>query len=203
MFRITTFIILTNLIITHAFANSQYTDILIEGEVKSHKSYWTINPVNFSPLKILSKVGLQVKKATPLTRTPVENDDLVDGKITYVGKGYRLDPISLDDSNLATKLAIRDILKKKDTQMFEWGAAPEANQLIYKASKPFSGKSGLTRFRGVLKIETYKVDGKTEIYSKLDVVEIEQNDEHYKNLFLRELFTKKALQKANFEELYK
>lgn len=185
-----------------SFAESQHADILIEGDVKSAKSFWTINPITFLPLKILSKVGLVVTNATPLKRTPVENDDYVDGNTTYVGKGYRLDPITIEESNLATKLLLRDINKHKGTQQFEWGAAPEADQYIYKASNIFTGSKHPAKFRGVLQVNTYVVDGKTEIYSKLNVIEIEQDGEHYKNIFLRELFTDKAEKRTKFEELY-
>ena len=42
-------------LVSVSFSETQYADILVEGDVKSYKSYWTINPVTFRPLKILSK----------------------------------------------------------------------------------------------------------------------------------------------------
>ena len=185
-----------------SFAETQYADILVEGDVKSYKSYWTINPITFRPLKILSKVGLVVNNLQPLKRVPVDNDDYVDGNVTYVGNGYRLEAVELEDSNLATKLLIRDISSKKGTQLFDWGAAPDADKYIYKAGKLFTGSKHPAKFRGVLRVETYVVDNQTKIYSKLDVVEIEQDDEHYRNIFLRELFTDKAEKRTKFDELY-
>ena len=185
-----------------SFAETQYADILVEGDVKSFKSYWTINPVTFRPLKILSKVGLVVNNVKALKRVPVDNDDYVDGNVTYVGNGYRLEPVDLKDSNLATKLLIRDISSKKGTQLFDWGAAPDADKYIYKAGKLFTGSKHPAKFRGVLRVETYVVDNQTKIYSKLDVVEIEQDNEHYRNIFLRELFTDKAEKRTKFDELY-
>ena len=185
-----------------SFAETQYADILVEGDVKSFKSYWTINPVTFRPLKILSKVGLVVNNVQSLKRVPVDNDDYVDGNVTYVGNGYRLEPVDLKDSNLATKILIRDISSKKGTQLFDWGAAPDADKYIYKAGKLFTGSKHPAKFRGVLRVETYVVDNQTKIYSKLDVVEIEQDNEHYRNIFLRELFTDKAEKRTKFDELY-
>ena len=153
-----------------SFGETQYADILVEGDVKSFKSYWTINPVTLRPLKILSKVGLVVNNVKALKRTPVENDDYVDGNVTYVGNGYRLEPIAIEDSNLATKLIMRDISSKSGTQMFSWGASPEADKYIYKAGKLFTGSKHPAKFRGVLRVETYVVDNQTKIYSKLDAV---------------------------------
>ena len=189
-------------LVSISFSETQYADILAEGDVKSYKSYWTINPVTFRPLKILSKVGLTVNKLQALKRVPVENDDYVDENVTYIGNGYRLEPVELEDSNLATKLLIREIGSKKGTQLFDWGAAPDADKYIYKAGKLFTGSKHPAKFRGVLRVETYVVDNQTKIYSKLDVVEIEQDDEHYRNLFLRELFTDKAEKRTKFDELY-
>ena len=189
-------------LVSVSFAETQYADILIEGDVKSYKSYWTINPINLRPLRILSKVGLVVNNVQALKRVPVENDDYVDGNVTYVGNGYSLEPIDIEESNLATKLIIRDIGSKKGTQMFSWGAAPDADKYIYKAGKLFTGSKHPAKFRGVLRVETYVVDNETKIYSKLDVVEIEQDDEHYRNIFLRELFTEKAEKRTKFEELH-
>lgn len=189
-------------LVSVSFSETQYADILVEGDVKSYKSYWTINPVTFRPLKILSKVGLVVNKLQALKRVAVEDDDYVDGNVTYVGNGYRLEPVELEDSNLATKLLIREIGSKKGTQLFDWGAAPDADKYIYKAGKLFTGSKHPAKFRGVLRVETYVVDNQTKIYSKLDVVEIEQDDEHYRNIFLRELFTDKAEKRTKFDELY-
>ena len=189
-------------VVSVSFSETQYADILVEGDVKSYKSYWTINPVTFRPLKILSKVGLVVNKLQALKRVPVEDDDYVDGNVTYIGNGYRLEPVELEDSNLATKLLIREIGSKKGTQLFDWGAAPDADKYIYKAGKLFTGSKYPAKFRGVLRVETYVVDNQTKIYSKLDVVEIEQDDEHYRNIFLRELFTDKAEKRTKFDELY-
>ncbi len=189
-------------LVSVSFAETQYADILIEGDVKSYKSYWTINPINLRPLRILSKVGLVVNNVQALKRVPVENDDYIDGNVTYVGNGYSLEPIDIEESNLATKLIIRDIGSKNGTQMFSWGAAPDADKYIYKAGKLFTGSKHPAKFRGVLRVETYVVDNETKIYSKLDVVEIEQDDEHYRNIFLRELFTEKAEKRTKFEELH-
>ena len=157
---------------------------------------------HFSSIKILSKVGLVVNNVQSLKRVPVDNDDYVDGNVTYVGNGYRLEPVDLKDSNLATKILIRDISSKKGTQLFDWGAAPDADKYIYKAGKLFTGSKHPAKFRGVLRVETYVVDNQTKIYSKLDVVEIEQDNEHYRNIFLRELFTDKAEKRTKFDELY-
>ena len=119
-----------------------------------------------------------------------------------MGKGYRLDPITLEESNLATKLTVRDILAKKGTQLFEWGAAPDADKYIYKACNLLSGHKYPAKFRGVFKVETYLIDGQTKISSKIDVIEIRQNDQLYRNIFLRELFSDDAEKRTKFEELH-
>lgn len=202
MYKAIRFIVFYSLLIGTCFCETQTVDILIEGDIKNCNSYWTINPITFKPLKILSKVGLKVEKVQPLKRTPVENDDYVEGKVTYVGKGYRLDPIDLESSNLATKLLVQDILANKGTQKFEWGAAPDADKYVYKACDLLTGFKHPAKFRGVLKVETYLIDGETKIYSKLNVIEIKQDADHYRNLFLRELFSDSAEKRTKFEELH-
>lgn len=202
MFRAIRFVVFYSFIISSCFCEAQTVDILVEGDVKDVKSFWTINPITFKPLKILSKVGLKVTNVQALKRTPVDNDDYVDGKVTYVGKGYRLDPIKLEESNLATKLKVNEILTQKGSQLFDWGAAPDADKYIYKACNLLSGHKYPTKFRGVFKVETYLVDGQTKINSKIDVIEIRQNEELYRNIFLRELFTDDAEKRTKFEELH-
>jgi len=202
MFRLLSFTFIIFNLLPSLFAN-QYADILIEGEVKSSKSYWSFNPITFRPLRILSEVGIEVHQVTPLKRTEVDDDDLViDEKVTLVGKGYRLDPIKVEESSLASILLIQEIQSKSGKQYFEWGGAPDANDYIYRAGKLLKGPKGPTKFKGVLKTETYMIDGKVQVYSKLDVVEIIQEEKHYRNLFLRELFSKEAEQQTRFEELY-